>query len=77
MNQHVAHRLHAIGESCNVIGTGLATLLAGLIRLPFAIIIGWPDPNAAAMERQALLAAQLRDLEAKSEAAARAAAPKQ
>lgn len=75
MNDGVKYRLNAIGDCCNGIGNGVATLLFNIIRLPFAIVFGWPDPMEHAMAMQRMLTSQVADLEAKSEAQARENAP--
>ena len=76
MNRGVRDRLNALADCCNGMGTGLATLVFNLLRLPFAFAFGWPDPTQDALERQQLLHDQYRELQEKSDEAARVATAK-
>lgn len=71
MNKGLKHRMNAAADCSNGIGQAIAMLLFNVIRLPFAIAFGWPDPTQDAMDRQQLLHMQYRDLEAKAEASAK------
>lgn len=75
MNEGVKHRLNAIGDCSNGIGQAVGQFIYNVVRFPFAIVFGWADPVAQAVEAQRLLAMQMQDLEKKAEAKAREASP--